>query len=87
MWNSSKPIKFPHLWKLANQSTLNKVHVTEITKACKTVFMKARDSFVVRCRANVSIGKKTRMVKIYFLVTKSKTRSLNIVGIWIKKYL
>ena len=57
VWNSSKPIKFPHLWKLANQSTLNKAHVIEITKACKVAFMKARDSFVVRYR--VSIGKKT----------------------------
>ena len=47
MWNSSKSIKFPHLWKLSNQSTLNKAHVIEITKACKVAFMKARESFVV----------------------------------------
>ena len=47
MWNSSKPIKFPHLWKLAIQLTLNKAHVIEVTKACKVAFMRARDSFVV----------------------------------------
>ena len=50
MWNSRKPVKFPHLWKLANQSTLNKAHVIEITTACKVIFIKARDSFVVRYR-------------------------------------
>ena len=59
MWNSSKPIKFPHLWKLANQSTLNKAHVIEVTKACKVAFMKARDSFVVWYREEgVNWGKK-----------------------------
>ena len=50
MWNSSKPIKFPKLWKLANQSTLNKACMIEIAKACKVASMKARDSFVVRYR-------------------------------------
>ena len=50
MWNSSKPIKFHHLWKLANESTLNKAQVIEITKTCEVAFMKARDSFVVRYR-------------------------------------
>ena len=50
MWNSSKPIKFPQLWKLASQSTLNKACMIEIAKACKVAFMKARDSFVVRYR-------------------------------------
>ena len=50
MWNSSKPTKFPHLWKLANQSTLNEAHVLEITKACTVAFMKARNSLVVWCR-------------------------------------
>ena len=50
MRNLSKPIQFPHFWKLANQSTLTKAHVIEVTKACKVAFMKARDSFVVRCR-------------------------------------
>ena len=58
MWNSSKPIKFPHLWKLANQSTLNKAHMIEKTKACKFTFMKARDFFAVRIDRNVSIGKR-----------------------------
>ena len=48
-------IKFPHVWKLANQATLNKAHVIEITKLWKIAFMKARD------------WKKNRMVKIYFL--------------------
>ena len=48
MWNWSKPIKFLHLWKLANQSMLNKAHVIEITKVRKIAFMKARDSLVVR---------------------------------------
>ena len=47
MWNSKKPIKFPHLLKLANQSTLNKAHAIGITKACIVVFMKARNSLVV----------------------------------------
>ena len=47
MWNSSKPVKFPHLWKLSNQSTLNKGDVIEITKAFKVAFMKARESFIV----------------------------------------
>ena len=46
--NSSKPIKFPHLWKLVNQSTLNKANMIEITKACKFAFMKARNFVVVR---------------------------------------
>ena len=34
MWHLSKPMKFAHLWKLANQSTLNKPHVIGIQKAC-----------------------------------------------------
>ena len=63
MWNSSKAIKFPHLWKLADQSTLNKAHVVEITKACKVTFMKVRDSFVVRYRED---GVNWTM-RIYFL--------------------
>ena len=48
MWNLKKPIKFAHLWKLANQSTL-KAHVIEITKASIASFMKARNSLVVWC--------------------------------------
>ena len=34
------------LKKLANQSTLNKAHVIEITKACILAFLKARNSLV-----------------------------------------
>ena len=50
---------------LANQSTLNKAHAIEITKACTVAFMKARNSLVVvvRCREE----KKQKMVKMYFL--------------------
>ena len=70
-WNSSKPIKFPHRWKLANQSTLNKAHVIEITKACKVAFMKARDSFVVRHRKERVDWKKNRMMKILFFKASS----------------
>ena len=33
-----------------SQSTLNKAHVVEITKAYKVAFTNARDSFVVRYR-------------------------------------
>ena len=47
MWNSKKAIKFSHLWKLVNQSTLNQAHVTEITKGCTVGFMKARNCLVV----------------------------------------
>ena len=39
MWNSNRSIKFPHLWKLANQRW---VHVIETTKACKVPLTKAR---------------------------------------------
>ena len=61
MWNSSKPVKFAHLWKLANQSTLNKAHVIKITKSsCTVTFRKARNSLVIRCREErVSWRKKT----------------------------
>ena len=73
MWNSSKPIKFPHLWKLANQSTLNKAHVIEITKACKVAFMKARDSFVIRYREErVKLNKVNTKVKNLFFKASSK---------------
>ena len=59
MWNWSKPIKFPHLWKLDNQSTLNKAHVVEIWRQeIPSLFDIER---------NVSIGKKNSMVKICFL--------------------
>ena len=71
MGNLSKPIKFPHLRKLDNQSTLNKGHAIEITKTCKVAFMKARDSFVGLYREERVIWKKktkkNRMMKIYFL--------------------
>ena len=59
MWNSSKPFKFSHLCKLANQSRLNKAYVIEITKACKVFFsVKTRDSYVVCIERNVSVEKK-----------------------------
>ena len=66
MLNWSKPVKFPHFWNLANQSTLNKAHVIEITKACKVTLMKARDSFVVQYREERVSWKKNRIVKIFF---------------------
>ena len=66
MSNLSKPIKFTHLWKLANQSTLKGARATEITKACTFAFMKARNSLVVQFR-KIGKKKKQKMVKIYFL--------------------
>ena len=42
--------QIPHLYTLANQSTLNKAHVIEITNAFTVAFMKARNSLVVHCR-------------------------------------
>ena len=57
MSNLSKPIKFTHLWKLANQSTSKGARATEITKACTVAFMKARNSLVVQFR---KIGKKKK---------------------------
>ena len=39
-----------HLSKLANQLTLNKAHLIEITKSCTVAFMKAKNSLVVQCR-------------------------------------
>ena len=56
--NSSKPIRFAHLQKLANQLTLNGGHVIEITKVCTVTFMKARNCLVFRCKKNVPIRKK-----------------------------
>ena len=50
--------------KLANQSTLNKAHMIEITKACIVAFMKARNSSVVSCRET---GKTQKMVEMHFL--------------------
>ena len=47
MWNSKRPTKFAHFQKLSNQSTLNKAHVIEITKACIVAFMKAINLLVV----------------------------------------
>ena len=38
MWNWNKPIKFAHLWKLANQSTLNKAHVVRRAYTMKFFF-------------------------------------------------
>ena len=68
MWNLKQTNQIHHLQTLANQSTLNKAYVIEITKACAVAFMKARNSFVVRCREKHANWKKTEdMVKIYFL--------------------
>ena len=47
MWNSSNPIKFAHPRNLAHQSTLNKVHVIEITQARRVAFMKVSNLLVV----------------------------------------
>ena len=47
MRNSKKPIKFAHLKKLANQSTLNNSHVIEIKKASTIAFMTARNYLFV----------------------------------------
>ena len=60
MWNSSKPIKSAHHLKLANQSTLKKAHVIEITKACTVTFLwKQELPWLFDVEKNVSIGKKT----------------------------
>ena len=68
MWNSKQTNQIHHFQTLANQSTLNKAHVIEITKACTVTFMKARNSFVNRCgEKHVNWEKKQKMVKIYFL--------------------
>ena len=52
--------QFSHLYTLANQSTLNKAHVIEITKARTVAFMKARNSLVVQCREKHVNWKKTK---------------------------
>ena len=49
MLNSSKPIKFAHLQKSANQSKLNGTNVTEITMTCAVALMKARHFLVFQC--------------------------------------
>ena len=48
---------------MANQSTLNRAQVIEITKACIVAFMKGRNSWVVWCREK---EKKQKMVKMNF---------------------
>ena len=56
-----------HLQKLANQSTLNKAHMIERTKACTVAFMKARNSLVVPCKEkHVNWKKKQKIVNICF---------------------
>ena len=57
MSNSRKRTKFPQLKKLANPSTFNGAHVTEITKTCTVAFIKARHS-LFDVERNVSIRKK-----------------------------
>ena len=66
MSNSSKPIKFGHRQKSSNQSNLNSTHVIEITNTCTDALMKARNSLLFDVERNVSIGKKQKMVKIFF---------------------
>ena len=66
MRNSKKPIKFAHLQKLVNQSTLNNSLGMEIIKAFTVTFMKARNFLVVRWTKKER-GKKQKMVKMYFL--------------------
>ena len=48
---------------MANQSTLNRAQVIEITKACIVAFMKGRNSWVVWFREK---EKKQKMVKMNF---------------------
>ena len=60
MSHSSKPIKFVHLQKLAEQSMLNDTHVIQIGKICTVVLMKAKSSLVFDEDRNVSIRKKDR---------------------------
>ena len=85
MWNSSKPVKFAHLWKLTNQSTLNKAHVIKITKSsCTVTFRKARNSLVIRCREErVSWRKKQKMVKIYFNLLLAENLFFSANEFWI----
>ena len=51
--------------KLTTQSTLNKAHDIEITKACTVAFMKSRNSLVVWCR----VWKKTEVGEYLFFKT------------------
>ena len=60
MSHSSKPIKFVHLQKLAEQSMLNDTHVIQIGKICTVVLMKAKNSLDFDEDRNVSIRKKDR---------------------------
>ena len=57
MWNSNKPIKFPHPQKLANQSTMNKAHVIEIKKACNLLLWKQeKPSLLAKNKKHRQIG-------------------------------
>ena len=61
MSNSSKPTKFPHFQKLANQAMLHDAHVKEIVKTSTVALMKTRHSFIVLCiekRVNWKINKR-----------------------------
>ena len=66
MLDSSKPIKFPQLWKLTNQLTLNGVHAIEKIKVYTVAFMKARNPTVVRYREKCVNWKKTEDGEIVF---------------------
>ena len=67
MSNSSKPIKFAYLRKLAYQSTLNGAYMIEITKACKVAFMKATTFLVVRFKGKGVNSEKTENGENIFL--------------------
>ena len=68
MSNLSKLIKFIHLKKLSNQSMLIDAHyVIRIRKICAVALMEVRIPWFFVVERKVSIGKKNRMLKIYFL--------------------
>ena len=48
MSNSSKPIKFPHFQKLANQAMLHRAHVIEMAKTSSVALMKTRSSLSIK---------------------------------------
>ena len=75
MSNSSKPVKFAHLQKLANQSMLNRTHVIEIAKACIVAFMKAKNYSVVRYREKRVNWKKTEDGENIFQVNLKANQS------------
>ena len=65
MWNSKQTNQIHHLWTLANQSTLNKADVIEITKA----LWKQEILWFFDVERKCQLGKKQKIVKIYFWST------------------